>query len=427
MDFIRNDKDPFCESFFENFEELWSRPSQSQGFRAYVLGLLGGLNRKNIDQISRHVVGEAYQSLHHFLTAAPWDAQQFNDRRIELLEQDRRTRSRPEGVLILDDSGVPKKGTATEGVARQYLGELGKVANGQVFVTSHYADERCHWPVDLAAYVPRSCLERGREDPDFHTKIDLALGLLDKARQRGVRFRAVVADNWYGSNTAFLGALEQRTQGYVAQLRPSMRVFARLPGEIARNEHRLCEVLCLLTPENFRPVAIRNADGTERQVHVAALAVKLKGLPHKRRVIVATHRPDDPAADKDLRFLTTNVAPLRNDTVVRLFALRNWIEVFYRESKDDLGAGQYQVRDLDSILRHWQLVFVGYSLLQRLRRQGKLARCCHKELRTVRQTLAAFRDYLEQQWLRWLPDHLEVFKEHLDAKRYSFALAELTK
>ena len=58
--------------------------------------------------------------------------------------------------------------------------------------------------------------------------------------------------------------------------------------------------------------------------------------------------------------------------------MRNWIEVFYREAKDDLGAGQYQVRDLESILRHWQMVFVAYSLLVLLRQEGRLGRWCKK-------------------------------------------------
>lgn len=76
--------------------------------------------------------------------------------------------------------------------------------------------------------------------------------------------------------------------------------------------------------------------------------------------------------------LTTNLAQLRHETVAQLYALRNWVEVFYREAKDELGAGQYQVRHLEAIVRHWQLVFVAYSLLVTLRRAGRLERWCEK-------------------------------------------------
>jgi len=224
------------------------------------------MDRKNVEAISNRTVGQAYQGLHHFLAESPWDAARLNRRRVELLQADPRTRSRPGGVLILDDSGVPKKGEATEGVKRQYIGQLGKVANGQVFVTSHYADERCHWPVDLLPYVPDNWLEGGKADPAFRTKLQLALELADRAVAWGLRFRAIVADAWYGRNTSFVKGLEERSLPYVVELEATQRIFARLEGDIASNEHRLKEALSLLEPKDFRPVRIKCADGTERHL-----------------------------------------------------------------------------------------------------------------------------------------------------------------
>jgi len=298
------------------------------------------MDRKNVEAISNRTVGQAYQGLHHFLTESPWDGAELNRRRVELLEADPRTCSRPRGVLVLDDSGVPKKGEATQGVKRQYIGQLGKVANGQVFVTSHYAEGRCHWPVDLLPYVPDNWLAGGKADPAFRTKLELALELADRAVARGLSFRAIVADAWYGRNAGFIKELEERSLPYVVELEATQRIFARLEGDIASNEHRLKEALSLLEPKDFRPVRLKNADGTDREVFVAALKVKIKKLPGKRRVVVVTHRPDDPEADEDSRFLLSNVVQLRNGTVARLYALRNWVEVFYREAKCDLGAGQ---------------------------------------------------------------------------------------
>jgi len=229
----------------------------------------------------------------------------------------------------------------------------------------------------------------------------------------------VVADNWFGCNKRFIKTLEQRGRPYVVDLKPSQRVFVRLAGDLGRNEHRLVEAVSLLEPEavsllepsDFRPVSLPMADGTERVVQVARMRIKIKGLTGRRPVVVVTTRPDDPAADADLRLLTTNVVlrllttnvvGLRDATVARLYARRNWVEVFYREAKDDLGAGQYQVRDLASIVRHWMLVLVAYTLLVRLKRQGRL--------------------FL----FLWLPEHGEVVKEHLRDKGYLFE-AKLTK
>jgi len=378
MDFIVTEPDPLLDAFFDKFTSLWSRPNQVEGFRAYVLGLVSEVHRKNVEALSARIIGEPYQSLHHFLAEAPWDADAMNRSRLELLQSDPRTAPRPEGVLILDDTGVPKKGHATEGVKRQYIGQLGKTANGQVFVTTHYADPRCHWPVQLTPYVPDTWLTQGKQDPGFHTKLELGLALVEQAVALGIPFRVVVADSWFGRNLGFLKTLEARGRPYVVDLPPSQRVFVRLAGDVARNEHRLAEAVGLLEPSAFRPVDLPMADGTKRQVHVARLELKIKGLSGKRRVVVVTTRPDDPKADEDLRLLTTNVVTLRDDTVAVLYARRNWVEVFYREAKDDLGAGQYQVRDLGSIVRHWMLVFVAYTLLVLLKRRGQLGRWCKK-------------------------------------------------
>ena len=154
MDFIVNDSDPLCDPFFENFDDLWSRPNQARGFRAYTFGLISETHRKNIEAMSAKIVGQPYQGLHHFLSEAPWDNAKINRRRLAALMGNPRTAPCQKGVLVLDDTDVPKKGDSTEGVKRQYIGQVGKTANGRVFVTSHYADGRCHWPVEIAPYIP---------------------------------------------------------------------------------------------------------------------------------------------------------------------------------------------------------------------------------------------------------------------------------
>ena len=71
MNFVVNQPDPSSNSFFENFDSLWSRPNQAQGFLSYVLGLVCPLHRKNIEAMSTKIVGQEYQRLQHFLSGAP--------------------------------------------------------------------------------------------------------------------------------------------------------------------------------------------------------------------------------------------------------------------------------------------------------------------------------------------------------------------
>jgi len=71
MDFIVTEPDPLLDAFFDKFTSLWSRPNQVEGFRAYVLRLVSDVHRKNVEALSARVIGEPYQSLHHFLAEAP--------------------------------------------------------------------------------------------------------------------------------------------------------------------------------------------------------------------------------------------------------------------------------------------------------------------------------------------------------------------
>src|SRR5512132_2488094 len=135
------------------------------------------------------------------------------------------------GVLVIDDTGDRKDGTATAHVARQYLGSVGKIDNGIVAVTSLWADARCYWPVHAVPYTPASRLPAGERDPAFRTKPRLAVELVQAAQQAGVRFRAVVADCAYGDNPGFTDALGAAGVRFVLALKPRRGTWA--PAEAA--------------------------------------------------------------------------------------------------------------------------------------------------------------------------------------------------
>jgi hypothetical protein len=128
-----------------------------------------------------------------------------------------------DAVLINDDTGIPKQGEHSVGVARQHCSELGKVANCQVVVTCHYADPAASWPVNARLYLPREWTDDHQrmreagvpEDIEFQTKPEIALALLDEANKIGIPHEAVVADSSYGGNDTYLSGLEQREEHYV--------------------------------------------------------------------------------------------------------------------------------------------------------------------------------------------------------------------
>lgn len=122
----------------------------------------------------------------------------MNARRLEMLWEDPRTTPHEDGVLIIDETGDRKDGKQTAHVANQYLGSIGKIANGIVSVSSVWADERVYYPLHIEPYKLASRLPGGKKDPAFRTKPQLAVRLVDRALEAGVPFRAVVADSVYG-------------------------------------------------------------------------------------------------------------------------------------------------------------------------------------------------------------------------------------
>jgi SRSO17 transposase len=186
----------------------------------YSTGLLSDIPRKNGVTIEDGVPGTNNQRLQSLLTGIQWDHQGVNH---EYIGQMRDNVSLGDAVLINDDTGLPKQGEHSVGVARQHCSELGKVANCQVVVTCHYADPEASWPVNAKLYLPREWTDDPERmtqagvpaDMKFQTKPEIALALLDEANKIGILHEAIVADSSYGGNDRYLSGLEQREEHYV--------------------------------------------------------------------------------------------------------------------------------------------------------------------------------------------------------------------
>ena len=182
------------EEYAARFDDLWCSLAQRRGFREYLAGLLLPRDcNKTLTALAgaEPVVGAqnaAVQRLQFFLSESPWDHEKVNARRLELLRADPVTAPHAGGVLVVDDTGDRKDGTATAHTAHQYLGSVGKIENGIVAVTTLWADERVYYRLHAVPYTPAGRLPGGRSDPAFRTKPQLAAALAGRAQ---VRRRAV--------------------------------------------------------------------------------------------------------------------------------------------------------------------------------------------------------------------------------------------
>src|SRR6186997_1430562 len=195
--------------------------------RAYTTGLLLPGERKSVEPMAARVepfrVGAAHQSLHHFVAKAGWDddALLATVRSYVLPAIEKRG---PIRAWIVDDTGLPKKGRLSVGVARQYCGQLGKRDNCQVAVTLSVATEAASLPVAYRLYLPeawaddpaRRAMAGVPEEVAFATKPAIALDQVRQALADGVPPGVVVTDAGYGNDTDFRDGVTALGLPYVA-------------------------------------------------------------------------------------------------------------------------------------------------------------------------------------------------------------------
>src|SRR5215471_12922039 len=189
------------ETYAKPFDALFDKSNQREEFRRYLEGLLLPSERhKTLTGLvnTEPMVGAQLpraQKLQWFLSESTWDERAVQTERLKLLREDPTTAPNMDGVLVIDETGDRKDGHKTAHVGRQYLGNLGKIDNGVVSVTSLWADEQVYYPLEVEPYTPAAWFEGGKANPAFRTKLKIALELVRSAVHVGIPFRAVVADN----------------------------------------------------------------------------------------------------------------------------------------------------------------------------------------------------------------------------------------
>jgi SRSO17 transposase len=200
------------------------RPEARAHAADYLRGLLADVERKNGWQLAEQAGYAHPRGIQRVLDRYAWDAEAVRD---DLRAYVVAELGDPEAVLVVDETGFPKQGTHSAGVARQYCGTLGKRANCQVGVFLGYAGPRGHAGLDRALYLPQEWTDdrprcRAAGIPDavpFRTKPQLGLELVERALDAGVPAAWVVADEVYGNDGKFRRALEARDQAYVVAVR----------------------------------------------------------------------------------------------------------------------------------------------------------------------------------------------------------------
>lgn len=233
--------------------------------------------------MAENAVEGTYHRLHHFLTEAPWSRAKINQRRLEIMNKCSQTRISRGFSLIIDDSGHRKSGNFTDGVGRQDIGEIGKIDNGIVVVTTHLYDRRKSLQLDIELYQHADSLTEGKQDREFEKKQELAIKLIDLTLQRGYQPGIVIVDAGYGNNASFLLELEKRQLKYLGGLAKNRKVTITHQENIHQTI-RLDELAKSLPLQAFTEIQL-NLD-KPKTVWVATREVEISQLKGKRTIAI---------------------------------------------------------------------------------------------------------------------------------------------
>jgi SRSO17 transposase len=369
------DELPELQEFLSAFQVRFRRPEGRQALERYTTGLLTELPNKNCDTMAEAVPGTSAQRLQEFLTNMQWDEEDLNRQRVQKLVAEA---TLGDGVLVLDDTGFPKQGKASVGVARQYSGTLGKVGNCQIAVTCCYTDPQAAWPVAVQLYLPKSWADdparrqqaRVPAHVPFQTKPEIALQLLDQARAWGVPHRGVVADADYGDNPHFLAGLEARQERYVVGVRADFRVsLGRAAASPVQRADRLLQAL-----PRWQWRTIRWRHGTKGWLRKKFVAVRCwrDSSAGKRHVGWLLGERAARGQPEERKYCWSNLPAAATVEELAGYAHRRYaVEQFHEEAKGELGWDQYQGRLWIGFHRHAVTVMLAYSFLAWLELQRR--------------------------------------------------------
>jgi SRSO17 transposase len=387
-------------AFLDDVVGTMGNPRRRRWCDAYLRGVLLDGHRKSVEPMANRLrvieqgTEDYEQALQQFLNQSPWDEQKVLDGlQAWIARQFGGT-----GFLIIDDTGFPKQGQRSVGVARQYTGTLGKIASCQVAVTLQLATQREVVGLEARLYLPETwAKDENRmahagvpETVGYQPKWQMALAMLRRAFVRGFR-GIVLADSLFGTVTEFREQLAAAERIYCVGIDSTLKVIAAdadlgpVPKHSGpgRPPTRPLNVRAgAKSPSvkqwafdhagDFRTLTWRQGSKGEMTGRFAAWRVR---PAHK---LSAGKEPLDacwllvewPAdADQPAKYFFSNLpAKTSLKRLVDVAKSRWWVEHSYRELKDELGLDHFEGRSWRGWNHHVVLVLMAYAFLQNVRR-----------------------------------------------------------
>jgi SRSO17 transposase len=374
--------EPFLAALGHRKRRLWAP--------LYLRGLLGPSERKSLQPMAASLGLSGHDQLQHFIASPAWDDAPLW--RV-LAEQADQLVGGPEAVLVIDDTALPKKGTLSVGVARQYCGQLGKRASCQALVSLTLAGREVPVPVGLRLFLPEEwtadperCAAAGVPEDEVvaRTKGAIALAELDRLIAAEVRFGVVLADAGYGASAAFRRGLSERGLTWAVGIARNQKVYAadvQLIPPTGRKrrpapDQEPREAAAVLARLSWRRVTWRTGTKGSLTARFAATRMRVgdgatwannRHLPGEEVWLVGEWR-----SSGERKYYLSNLPPRTSLRALAAAIKARWVcEQGHQQLKQELGLGHFEGRSWTGLHRHALMTCIAFAYLQHLRLAGQ--------------------------------------------------------
>jgi len=329
------------------------------------------------------------QSLQHFISNSTWDARAVMNQ--VAVDADAALGGYDDTVLVIDESGIPKKGENSVGVSRQYCGQTGKVDNCQVGVYASLVRGARATLIDARLFLPERwtndaerCEKAGvpAEEIRFRTKHEIALEIVQNALEVGVRFSYIAFDGFYGSNGELLRTLDAAGLRFVADVHKDQLMFTEDPLKNRKGTLkalRVDEWVAAQPHQAWRRVTIRK--GTKGPIEIELLHRRVWFSKRSESESYCWHLivRREIGSKEEIKYTLSNAAAdVPRQQLAYLQGQRYWVERCLQDAKQQAGMADYQVRGWLGWHHHMAMVLMAmlFMLEQRIESGDDLPVTC---------------------------------------------------
>ena len=379
------------EEALEKFGHLFANEPERSHFAEYLTGLMIA-NKKNVSAINREFAMTTDQScLNRWITEVEWDEEDFNQKRLDWLQESPDTRYSTQGVIPIDNVLIDHSGKCIEDVGYfwDHAEQRNKIAHDYIIV-NYVCTSGKHYPLEFYRFVKKEqCAEQGIEFVDHNQYVRQLVDWVAKNNIPGD-----FAFDSYFTNAANLNHINGYERCYVGDLKFNRKII--FMGKELKAE----ELAAQIEPEDRKAVTV---NGSKQWYFTKS--IRIPDVDHKVRIVILWDKHKDEKAKKILVCNRTQWDIIR---ILKVYRCR-WTgtECFHRDGKQHLGMGECQLRNGRGQTRHMYMVFLAYSVLMRQLRQGRANEWARERLTTIGQACMTVLRQTLSDTISWVIERVE--------------------